>query len=133
MKVLVDTSVWSLAFRRNVPSPHPKVEKLRSWIESGEEVFLLGVIFTELLQGVREKKDFDRVREALEPFPLLDLTRHDYRFAAEIRNLCLAKGVPTSTIDVLIAAAAIGHEIPLLTADNDFDRIASVVPLKLVS
>ena len=132
MKVLVDTSVWSLALRRNLPSPHPKVEKLRSWIESGEEVFLLGVIFTELLQGFREKKDFDRVHKALEPFPLLDLTRHDYRFAAEIRNLCLTKGIQTSTIDVLIAAAAIEHEIPLLTTDNDFDRIASVVPLELI-
>lgn len=133
MKIIVDTSVWSLALRRPAPAGHPKVQKLEELIQIGEGITLLGIIVTELLQGVRDKGRFQELKGALEPFPLIEPFRDDYLYAAELANQCLAKGIQASTIDFLIAAAAIRHEASLMTTDQDFGHIASVVPeLKLV-
>lgn len=92
---------------------------------------MLGVILVEILQGIREKKQFDDVRKTLAVFPLLEPTRDDYTFCAQIRNQCAARGVQASTIDFLIAGMALRSDAWLLTADEDFVRIAKIVPLKL--
>lgn len=131
MRVVVDTSVWSLALRRNPPISHSKVDRLKSLIESGEDILLLGVVLTEVLQGVRDKKFFESLKKALAVYPLLELSREDYVYAAEVRNLCLSKGIQAATVDFIISSAVIRHQASLLTTDVDFSRIASVVPLKL--
>lgn len=54
MKVVVDTSVWSLALRRNqIQEDLPQVLSLRELIADGR-VALLGAIRQEVLSGVRE-------------------------------------------------------------------------------
>lgn len=131
MKVIVDTSVWSLAFRRRTPVVHSKVTRLRELIEAGEEVCLLGVILQEVLQGMRERRQLDLLQEALSSFYLIEPSREDYCFSAELWNRCAGKGISASTIDFLIAGTAIRHEALLLTTDGDFNRIASVAPLKV--
>lgn len=73
MRVLVDTSVWSLALRRGGPTGHPSVRKLRAILEHGEDVFMLGVILQEVLQGFRSERTADRLNKRLEPFDLLPL------------------------------------------------------------
>ena len=128
----MDTSVWSLALRRDRPSAEPKVGNLKELIQSGQDLCLLGMILTEILQGVRERGHFEKLKEALASFPLVEPSREDYVFSAEIRNECALKGIRASTIDFLIAGTAIHHEMALLTTDADFDRIASVVPLRIV-
>ena len=129
MSVLVDTSVWSMALRRDRPKPSRELAALRAAIERGE-VCLLGVILQEVLQGF---PSFDRTRrlvEHLAPFPLLPLQRGDYVYAAEIRNQCRARGLAISTIDAQIAAAAINHRCALLTLDDDFGGVARHFPLR---
>lgn len=133
MKIIVDTSVWSLALRRPAPAKQPKVQKLEELIQIGEGITLLGIIVTELLQGVRDKGRFQELKGALEPFPLIEPSRDNYLFAADLANRCLAKGIQASTIDFLIAATAIQHEASLMTTDQDFDHMALVAPeLKLI-
>lgn len=131
MKFLVDTSVLSLAFRRRKPSDTTEVQKLKTFIEEGEDIRLLGVVLMEVLQGIREKKQFDEVRQTLAVFPLLEPTADDYAYCAQIRNQCTSKGIQASTIDFLIAGMALRNHARLLTTDEDFRRIAKVVPLKL--
>ena len=129
MSVLVDTSVWSIALRRDRPPPSRELETLRAAIEGGD-VCLLGVILQEVLQGF---PSFDRTRrlvEHLSPFPLLPLHRGDYVYAAEIRTQCRVKGLAISTIDAQIAAAAINHRCALLTLDRDFTGVARHFPLR---
>lgn len=130
MSVLVDTSVWSMALRRDRPAPCREVEALRAAIESGEAC-LLGVILQEVLQGFPSADRTRRLVEHLAPFPLLALHRGDYVFAAEIRNGCRSRGLSVSTIDAQIAAAAINHRGVLLTLDRDFAGIAKHFPLRL--
>jgi predicted nucleic acid-binding protein len=78
MKVLVDTSVWSLAFRKAGPADHPTVKKLARLLEDGEELFLAGVILQEILQAFRSEVTVRRVERYLEPFPLLSQERQGF-------------------------------------------------------
>jgi predicted nucleic acid-binding protein len=76
-----------------------------------------------LLDGLRSPKQFDRLVNLLEPFPLLEVDRSTYVAAAKLRTACRTKGVLAGPIDFLIAAACCQHGYPLLTADQDFSRI----------
>jgi hypothetical protein len=130
VSVLVDTSVWSLALRRDKPEATREVGALGAAVERGS-VCLIGAILQEVLQGFPSPDRSRRLLEALAPFPLLTLHRGDYVFAAEIRNKCRAKGLSISSVDAQIAAAAINHRCSLLTTDADFRGIARHFPLKL--
>ena len=131
MRILVDTSVWSLALRRPSGAVNEEAILLKTIIEQGEDIYLLGIILQEVLQGVRNSKDFLALKEYFKAFPLIDLTREDYVKAAELRNQLIVKGRQASTIDVLIASAAISHRCHLFTADKHFTHIAEHSELKL--
>ena len=131
MRILVDTSIWSLALRRPSGAVNEEAILLKTIIEQGEDIYLLGIILQEVLQGVRNSKDFLALKEYFKAFPLIDLTREDYVKAAELRNQLIVKGRQASTIDVLIASAAISHRCHLFTADKHFTHIAEHSELKL--
>lgn len=131
MNLFVDTSVWSLALRRDTPSDHPAIASLRKALVGGETVVLAGIVLQELLQGFHGPKDQARIIERLQVLPLLQPTRDTYVEAARLRNTCRRRGVQLGTIDALIARLCIEHDLALLTADNDFVHAAQVVPLRL--
>lgn len=125
MNLVVDTSVWSLVLRRpRVDEDDPHVRVFRWHLESGDRVFLIRNILQELLDGLRSTKQFDRLLDLLDPYPLLELDRATYVAAARLRSVCRSKGVNAGPADFLIAAACCQHGFPLLTADKDFVRIA---------
>jgi len=130
VSVLVDTSVWSLALRRDAPRSSREIESLAAAVERGD-VCLTGTILQEVLQGFPSQERTRRLVGYLAPFPLLELHRGDFVLGAEIRNLCRTKGLTVGTIDAQIAAAAINHRCSLLTADRDFAGIAKHFPLRL--
>jgi predicted nucleic acid-binding protein len=132
MKVLVDTSVWSLALRRRTPPRERAVETLRALIEQGR-VAMIGVIRQELLSGIRTREAFVRVRDHLRPFADEPLDTADFERAAEHFNACRAQGVQGSNADFLICAAAERRGFHILTTDEDFTRFASVLPITLIS
>ncbi len=131
MRVLVDTSVWSLSLRKEGPAEHPAVEKFVAMLRADEDVFLTGSILQEILQAFRSDSSFRMVARHLEPFPLLDLERSDFIASATLHRKCAARGVTASTADCQIATAAIRHDCLLLSADRDFERIARLSHLKL--
>jgi len=132
MRVLVDTSAWSLALRRDQSPEQREVRVLAELVERGENLVLIGAILQEVLQGFVGGTRFRRLVEILEAFPLLDLGREDFIYAAELRNSCRAKGVQVTTVDAQIAAAAIRHECGLLSADDGFRHVARLFPLVMV-
>ena len=71
MDLFVDTSVWSLALRRDVGAAEPAVERLRVALESGEGVFTTGLVLQELLQGFHGPKARDAIVERFAALPLL--------------------------------------------------------------
>lgn len=130
MRVLVDTSVWSLALRKGGPADHPAVRRLEDLLDDGPEPVLCGLVLQEVLQGL-PAASAEQVLRRLEPFTLLEPTRATYGEAADLRRRCRAVGVAIGTVDCLIAALAIGHRAALLTTDADFERLARHAPLVL--
>jgi len=124
MNFLVDTSVWSLLLRRDRPPDVPQVDTLIHALETGNRVLSTGLILQELLQGFTGAKAKRQIVERFAAFPLLNPDREDHVAAAELRNLCRARGVQAETIDALLAQLCIRHELTLLTTDVDFDHIA---------
>ena len=132
MKVLVDTSVWSLAFRKKGPEKHPAVRKLSVLIEGNQGICLTGIILQEILQAFRNEKSARKMESDLEPVPLLQLSRKDYVEAARLRRKCASRGIAVTTADCQIAQAAVANDCSLLTADKDFERISRMSNLRLL-
>ena len=132
MKVLVDTSAWSLALRRQPGQIHRAASSLKILIEQGQDICITGCILQEVLQGFRKDAQLRRAMKLLEHVPLLPLQRSDHVAAARLRRRCASRGITGTTIDCQTAAAAIEHDCILLTADRDFEQIARISPLRLL-
>jgi predicted nucleic acid-binding protein len=120
MTLLVDTSVWSLAFRRDAEEDAPQIRVLRDALTSGEPLVTTGLILQELLQGFAGPRARKDLIERFSALPLLIPDRADHIDAAEIRNLCRRSGIQIGTIDALLSQLCIRHSMTLLTTDNDF-------------
>ena len=131
MKVLVDTAVWSLALRRRnrLESDARRVE-LAALVEDGR-VVMMGPIRQELLSGIRERAQFDRLREHLRAFPDVEIAPEDYDEAASFFNQCRDKGIQGSNTDFLICAVAARNGFSIFTTDEDFSHFAKIVPVEL--
>ncbi|HQG34936.1 MAG TPA: PIN domain-containing protein [Syntrophales bacterium] len=133
MKILVDTSIWSLALRRSAKLS----EKDRSLVQELNElisevrVAIIGPVRQELLSGISIKTQFEALKEMLAAFDDMPLRREDYERAAEFYNTCRKAGIQGSQIDFLICAAAAGRELPIFTTDNDFLLYAKHLPISL--
>lgn len=136
MRVIVDTSVWSLALRRRRKDLSPRqratVLLLREMIVQGDAV-LLGIVRQELLTGVTSEDAFEAMRQHLHEFDDLPPDIDDYERAASAANECARQGLSTTTADMLIWAIAGGRDLPILTLDRDFERYAKHLPIRLVS
>jgi predicted nucleic acid-binding protein len=133
LSVFVDTSVWSLALRRNAPDITPEVAELTRTLRSGEPIFTTGLILQELLQGFRGPRAREAIVERLAALPFLKPERDDHIAAADLRNDCRRRGIQVGTIDALLAQLCIRFELTLLTGDADFARVAQHHPLRLWS
>ena len=131
MTLLVDTSVWSLALRRDPVSAAPQVRALRDALEGEEIVVTTGLVLQELLQGFAGPRARRDIIERFAALPLLGPDRQDHIDAAELRNRCRRAGVQVGTIDALLAQLCIRHDLSLLTTDNDFVHAAAHCPLKV--
>ena len=132
MSLFVDTSVWSLALRRDDPQDGKEVKLLHRALSEGIVVFTTGLVLQELLQGFLGAKASNQIIERFAALPFVIPDRVDHIQAAEIRNCCRRKGIQTSTIDALLAQLCLRHDLELLTTDNDFKHISKVYPLRLV-
>ena len=133
MTFLVDTSVWSLALRRDSPPDLPEVGALRGALESGNLVVTTGLILQEILQGFSGPGAWDAIVGRFNALPFLTPDRRDHVEAAALRNRCRRKGIQVGTIDALLAALCIRYGLSILTTDEDFRRMAEVAPLSVWS
>lgn len=124
MTLLVDTSVWSLALRRDAAASEPEVQQLEEALLGADVVVTTGLVLQELLQGFSGPKAGMQIIERFAALPLLQPDRQDHIHAAELRNTCRRAGIQVGTIDALLAQLCIRHELTLLSTDNDF-KLAS--------
>jgi predicted nucleic acid-binding protein len=129
--LLVDTSVWSLAFRRDTESLTPQVAALTEALSGGESIVTTGLILQELLQGFSGARAHKDLVQRFAALPLIVPDRQDYIDAAGLRNLCRRAGVQLGTIDALLAQLCVRHELTMLTTDSDFSLAAEHCALKV--
>lgn len=120
MTLFVDTSVWSLALRRDGLADAAQVQALRRALEGEDIVVTTGLVLQELLQGFTGPRAHKDIVDRFAALPLIAPDRQDHIDAAALRNLCRRNGVQLGTIDALLAQLCIRHRLTLLTTDNDF-------------
>jgi predicted nucleic acid-binding protein len=130
VKLFVDTSVWSLALRRkNAASLSPDEQKLKAKlvqaIQDGR-VAMLGLLRQELLSGIKEKAQFDKVKAALKPYLDEPITTADHEYAAQVYNECRNQRVEAGTVDILICAVAVWRGWEVLSGDGGLNRCLAV-------
>ena len=132
MIVLVDTPVWSFAYRRARRSAREQ-QTVDEWSElvRREHVALIGPVRQEVLSGITRTKQFESVRGDLRGFEDLLLETSDYERAAEFHNLCRRKGVQGSPTDFLICAVSLRFNAPVFTTDRDFKLYAQQIGVRL--
>jgi len=133
LKVLVDTSVWSLALRRRHPDREAGVVEELSRLIADFEVAMIGPIRQELLSGIREQGQCLSLRDKLRAFPDLRLESADFEMAALFFNQCRAQGVQGSTTDFLLCAVGHLRGMPIFTTDKDFAAYSRILGIKLHS
>ena len=131
MTLFVDTSVWSLALRRDRESPAPQVRVLHDALEHGDTVVTTGLVLQELLQGFSGPRARKEIIDRFSALPLLLPERKDHIDAAELRNACRRAGLLLGTIDAIIAQLCIRNELTLLTTDNDLVMAAAHCKLRV--
>ncbi len=128
--VLVDTTVWIDFFSANL---NPHANALEKLIAHREDICLCGIILTEILQGIRDDSEFKKTRDLLANLIFLPMTYSAYLSSAEIYRALRRKGITIrKSVDCMIAAVAIEHEIPLLHNDKDFIPIEKHFGLKVL-
>lgn len=133
MTLFVDTSVWSLALRRDRPSNVPEVARLRQALESGETLVTTGLVLQELLQGFAGPRNRQQIIERFAALPIISPDRRDHIDATDLRNVLRGRGVQVGTIDVLLAQLCLAHGLTMLTTDNDFRHMAAHTDLEVWS
>ena len=131
MKVLVDTDVWSEAFRKKSGKKSDYFNELVSLIEENR-VQLIGVIRMEILCGIGNPKVFEKMERRLLAFPdrLLDL--EVFILAAKFYNLCRSKGIQGSNNDFIICACSVLWKHPILSKDKDYNHYQKYLPIELL-
>ncbi len=131
MTLLVDTSVWSLALRRDAEATEPEVQELKDALFGSDVVVTTGLVLQELLQGFSGAKARTQIIGRFAALPLLQPDRDDHIGAAALRNTCRRAGVQIGTIDALLAQLAIRHDLTLLATDQDFTHAARHCALRV--
>ncbi len=125
---LIDTSVWIDYFRgiENEASRH-----FSAILDNKMSFGISGLIYQEILQGAKSRKDFDKLTAYLSTQCFFHPTDEvmTYELAAQLYFSCRRAGITLrSSIDCLIAQIAIEHNLILLHNDKDYELIKQVSP-----
>ena len=82
----------------------------------------LGLLRQEILSGIKEKAQFDKVKAALDPYLDEPINTNDHLYAARVYNECRNQGVEAGTVDILICAVAVRRGWEVLSGDGGLNR-----------
>jgi predicted nucleic acid-binding protein len=131
-RVLVDTSVWSLALRKkDATESEQRIIAQLSTLILDLDLVIIGPVRQEILSGISDQKKFTTLRERLSIFEDFPITTHDYEVAAQFLNECRNHGIQGSYIDFLICAVAANHDMSILTLDQDFQNYQEYIKIRV--
>ena len=127
--MIVDSSTWAAYFSGS-PGPHP--DRLDEALSSEEDLAIVPIIITEVLQGFRTESGFRRARGLLTLLPVIpaDIDRH-VRAAMLFRSLRDRGVTVRGAVDCVIAQTCLDLDAELLSPDRDFEGIRRHSALRL--
>ena len=131
MKTLVDSCVWSLLLRRKDKSAlsgdeQQKVMLLRNAIQDGR-VAIIGPIRQEVLSGIKEPAQLEKLRRMLGAFSDEPTPTGDYEEAARLFNIRRSHGVECGRVDMLLCAVVARKHWSILTTDGGLKRCMEIL------
>ena len=124
--ILVDTSIWIQLFRARRPLD------LDALIDFDDIVTCLPIV-QEVLQGFREEAAYRPARESMLSLPIIEspLGSDVFLDAVALYRTARRSGKTVrSSVDCLIAACAIRHDLEVLHRDRDFAVISQISALR---
>jgi predicted nucleic acid-binding protein len=124
--ILVDTSVWIEVFRRERPFDLEAAVSL-------DDVATCLPVMQEVLQGFRDERAFRLAREAMLALPCVESPLSEgvvLEAVALYRTARRSGRTPHSSVDCLVAACALRHDLEVLHRDRDYAALATVSPLR---
>ena len=118
--ILIDTSAWVASFKKT--GDEGLKEFMRQAVVSGLAV-TSPIIMLELLQDCRSVGERDALRTKLESLDILPLNQDIWEQAYELGFSLRRKGLTIPTVDLIIAALAIGNKSLLLHHDEHYEMI----------
>jgi hypothetical protein len=128
--IVIDTSVWLFALRKNY---HPTIKDIVNRLLVEEEVAINGLIKLELLGGTRTENEYKRLKSRLDSLYYIESTESLWEEAALLAFILRRKGITVPFTDVFIATSAIIHKAMLVHADRHFDLIKKHTELRTKS
>ena len=117
--ILVESSILMQAQR--LPNSE-EAKHLASLIVSGQAA-VIGPVVMEYLRGARSEEEFEFLTERLAALDFLELDIPTWVWAGRLSGRYMRSGDKMTDLDVVIAATAIRHGVPLYTLDKGFQRI----------
>lgn len=131
MKVLVDTPIWSYAFRHERNHFTEQVKTFKNLI-SDQRVLIIGAIKQEILSGYSDLNKFAKLVDKLKYFENSEILNEDFIQAAKFSNICRSNGVQGSPVDFLICAVSFRLNASIFTTDKDFTHYQKHIPIELL-
>jgi hypothetical protein len=130
MRLLVDSTVWVDFFRGKETA---QTEKLGQSIHNRDDICCCGFILAEVLQGIREEREYVTVKRHFENLIYLEDDRATFELGATIYRELRRHGITIrNSPDCLIAAIVIQHDVHFLENDRDFRFIDLHYPLRRI-
>jgi hypothetical protein len=127
--IIVDSNTWA-DFFNGASTSH--VKRLDTALEEEEDLAVLPIIVTEVLQGFRTDGGFRRARRVLLALPVIEPTIDCHVRAASLFRSLRRKGVTVrGAVDCIIAQTCLDVDAQLLSPDADFRNIARHTSLRL--
>jgi len=128
--ILIDTSVW-IDFLTGKESPQARA--VTTLVKGREDICICGIVLTEILQGIRDNKEYEGTKAVLSELIFLPMTQEIFFSAASIYRICRTRGITIrNSTDCMIAATCIQHGVSILHNDRDFDSISTQVNLQII-
>jgi len=127
---LVDTSVWILALRKGFL---PEAKDRIAYLLKENAIITSDMIKLELLGGIKEKKEFQRLKSRLDALEMVETNTSLWERAYDLAFSLRRKGITVPYTDILIAASALMLDATIVHADSHFDLITHHCDIKVES
>jgi predicted nucleic acid-binding protein len=128
-RVLVDTSAWIVSFKKK--GNDEVKEFLKHSLQEGTAA-TNELIVLELLQGCKNRKEFQNLKMRLESLDRVEITKETWERTFSLGFSLRRKGITIPTVDLVVACLAMENDCFLLHHDKHFTMMRSYSSLQLI-